>query len=624
MQNQLRSSAIAVMVGVCLLFPSVFFVSGRLWASSSLDPSFQMVLGYAVTHSLQFGRDIIFTYGPLGFITAWFGLGDLESARLVGGLLLAVTIVGAVARLAGGVRWPFVAVLFAWLITAPSSLDYTYQAFFFTIILVAGAAPSEPSPSTRTIIAAAVVLALLGLVKATFLFLSFPLIAFGFISLLGGSRTRLAVVWLSSYVLAFVAVWLACGQQPGAIYDYLQTSGEISSGYSEAMGRLPNVGVFVAVCGATAATVIGGLAQLRGGGATRWKRAHRTAVLTAVLFVAWKSGVVRADFFHLIPFLLLLPVLYFFAVKEFLQVGAPFQVMMRAGLGLAAAMALAVLGSDGRPLRRALKTPAVYAESLRGLLDARAPMMDPGTDSTIFGIDNRMRRLVGRAPIDVFGSRQGAALLNRMNYRPRPVFQSYSAYTPALQQANLDHYLGRSRPTFVLFDLKPIDNQFPTLEDAPLLIHLLGWYEPIGSSNGTLLLRMRAPGGRKPILTSLGRLELRFHQPLPLANYGNRRIVARIGVNLTLAGRLVAFVLRAPPINLKVTTADGRTGWYTFIPGMAKSGFLLSPLIQTNRDLYGLNLNPGTQALLEIQLVASYPQMFYRDPIRVELFELTL
>jgi hypothetical protein len=251
-------------------------------------------------------------------------------------------------------------------------------------------------------------------------------------------------------------------------------------------------------------------------------------------------------------------------------------------------------------------------------------MEDAGTDITIAGIDSRTRRLVGQAPIDVFGQRAGVALMNRMNFKPRPVFQSYSAYTPALQKANLDHYLGQSRPTFVLFDLEPIDNRFPTLEDAALLIHLLGSYEPIGSSNGTLLLRERAQGARKPILTSLDRFELRYDQPLPLANYGSRRIVARIDAKPSLAWRLLTFVWHAPPIKLIVKTADGRTQSYTFIPSMARSGFLLSPLVETNSDLYGLGPNPRTQDLHEIQLVGSYAHMFYRDPVEVELMELTL
>src|SRR5687768_11213182 len=80
-QRHTRSNVIAVTVGACLLFPTVFFVSGQAPPSSELDPSWQLLLGYALTHSLEFGREIILTYGPLGFITTRHGLGDLEAPR---------------------------------------------------------------------------------------------------------------------------------------------------------------------------------------------------------------------------------------------------------------------------------------------------------------------------------------------------------------------------------------------------------------------------------------------------------------------------------------------------------------------------------------------------------------
>ena len=39
-----------------------------LMPSSGLDPSWRMALGYLFEHGMQFGHDVVFTYGPLGFV----------------------------------------------------------------------------------------------------------------------------------------------------------------------------------------------------------------------------------------------------------------------------------------------------------------------------------------------------------------------------------------------------------------------------------------------------------------------------------------------------------------------------------------------------------------------------
>jgi hypothetical protein len=53
--------SIAIVAWACLRFPHTTL-------TQSLDPSWTAVLMYARENGLQFGRDIVFTYGPLGFL----------------------------------------------------------------------------------------------------------------------------------------------------------------------------------------------------------------------------------------------------------------------------------------------------------------------------------------------------------------------------------------------------------------------------------------------------------------------------------------------------------------------------------------------------------------------------
>src|ERR1019366_8042506 len=65
-----------------------------------LDPSWRMALGYMFEHGMQFGRDVIFTYGPLGFIMSDTFCGVQFWSLIAGQLALAI-ISGAAIVLLG-------------------------------------------------------------------------------------------------------------------------------------------------------------------------------------------------------------------------------------------------------------------------------------------------------------------------------------------------------------------------------------------------------------------------------------------------------------------------------------------------------------------------------------------
>ena len=59
----------------------------------------------------------------------------------------------------------------------------------------------------------------------------------------------------------------------------------------------------------------------------------------------------------------------------------------------------------------------------------------------------QIKRTIGQSTVDVFGYGQSLAIANDLNYTPRPIFQGYSAYTPALVKANADFYRSAGAPS---------------------------------------------------------------------------------------------------------------------------------------------------------------------------------
>src|SRR6202040_4372562 len=77
-------------------------------------------------------------------------------------------------------------------------------------------------------------------------------------------------------------------------------------------------------------------------------------------------------------------------------------------------------------------------------------------------------------------------------WNPRPIIQSYSAYTPALVRLNEQHLRGPDAPEWVLFDLQSIDGRLPSLDDGLSWPALLDNYA-FTSYNGHFVLMHKKP-----------------------------------------------------------------------------------------------------------------------------------
>lgn len=97
-----------------------------------------------------------------------------------------------------------------------------------------------------------------------------------------------------------------------------------------------------------------------------------------------------------------------------------------------------------------------------------------------------------------------------------------------------------------------------------------------------------------------------------------------------LLGRLAGFVFRPPILTLTVRLANGNEQSFRLIEGLARSGFLLSPLIETSGDFAAVAT--GRWATVEDRRVVAFRldtlsesgRRFYREPIKCTSAELRL
>jgi hypothetical protein len=234
-----------------------------------------------------------------------------------------------------------------------------------------------------------------------------------------------------------------------------------------------------------------------------------------------------------------------------------------------------------------------------------------------------VRKIVGQATVDVFGQHPIYALFNDLNYRPRPVFQSYVACSAPLMRLNEAFYLSAGAPDYVMFSLGPVDRRFPPLEDAMVLRHLLLNYKPVGAEDEFLLLKRESSG--VPRLKLLREGTVRPGERIKLGDSGNADIWLEIELKPSWRGGLRQALYQAPAVRLaawgegaKPLLARRRAP-----PAMLAGGFVASPLLMRNEDVSArYDGKPGSRPVGYSVELQPGEEHFWQSTVRFRVFEI--
>lgn len=575
-----------------------FLTIPRITLTNGMESSWSAVLHYAHEKGLQFGPDFFYTYGPLGFLSIFYftpGTGGLRLAVDVGlcfGVAAAVCLLAW--RLSLGWRILTIAVfaLFA------ANIHVGTQDLLINVGLLCWGllCVCESGPRVRVYALCLALMAIFSaLTKITGLALAGLTVGALAADLWLNGSHRLSLALALSFVAGFLGGWVVLGQTIAQLPAFLARGFAIAGGYNGAMGLEPTtaalVGGILTLLAALGAMLTRYRAQEKGDARQRWRQRLLFAWLLLLLFVTWKHGFVRADPHHAIFFLGFAPILALVlgALPGRTSKQGRWASQLAGACCLCATVTLQwLLYPDFLHLDQPFRQVAVNAATLLRPGDYQAQMQHSLQLERNRATLPQLREMIGSAPVDVFGNYQAYAVFNDLNYQPRPVFQSYSAYTAPLMRLNERFYSSGSAPQFVLARLGTIDDRFPVLEDALAFRYLLRNYEPIGNEGGFLLLKSRS--SVMPRLTLLRQGTVHVGQPIELESDGSSDIWLEVDVQPTAAGRLRQLCYH--PSRVWLSVRDGipakPTKLFRAPPPMMTAGFVASPLILSNDCLADL------------------------------------
>ena len=591
----------------------IFTAFEPLLPDPAFDGSWRYAVAAAAARSMPFGRDFVFTFGPLGMLYSGFrlpsqdalylGLHTLLSAGLFAGFLLS----SRPARRPALILLPVVV-----------AASVTPDAIFFVLplSLVTGCTRRNLSPVTRgtVVVLVAACDGLLPLIKGT---MSLPVGACTVIAtgLLARERSAWALVVPSVTVVTFLSAWSGVGQHLTDIPIYLSTQSEIAAGYTDAMsvfGAVSGVAIFVAFA---VAIVVPWAA-----GAMPGQRIAIATATTLVAFVAFKAGFVRDDGHSLIS----ASALSLLGLLLFVQASPGLSVLGLA-LGVAGWACVAHADMDISPRAIASRFTDALSESIHSIRDR---VRHPGRTFAPFEqrraeIADLFERPEDDGFYDVYPTGQTPLLASGLPWAPRPIIQSYSAYTPALSAMNAAHLTGSDAPDNVMFDVMSLDNRYPSLDDGLSWLALLSRYDHRGFFAGTSHLARSAVARSTAVEAPFLNRSVAFGEEVRLPPTPSEPVWAKLDFRLTPLGHLGSALFKAPELLIDVTYQGGAARTYRIVAGEGSAGFLLSPTVGSARDFIALKL--GVDDLLSDKVVRSFRmRQNFAYPLWGERFDATL
>ena len=584
--------------------------------SPGLDESWQQCLGYFFLHRFQAGVDYVWTYGPLGNFATQSYNGDLFWSKYAWEVAVNLVLAALLTRLGQQLpSRPFqIAYVLLVLITEPRWDTYYLAALVWPVILVLRADQVKQG----VLAALGFWLAVLALVKFTWLLIA----ALAWLSLVVGFRKQQGrrIEAMVGFPLAISLLWLALGQAPGHFVPYLAASWQIAAGYGEAMAADGPAGRVVLALSILLALILLAVISVQ----STWKSVRPLlglALLGVSVLLTWKHGFTRQlshdvlffGFVALVPFAGVALVSPARQESESVRYGTP------EFLTAALTVIVVVLSLLGRGQFDPSEWSRRFITNMHALVSPLATrdrcQREYDTLAGAWALP-RLSAIVGTETVDQLSCDQGVVLLNHWNYRPRPVFQSYSAYSPRLLADNAAFFLSDRAPRFLLWSMKPIDDRLPTSEDGPALLVIFRLYRLVAEEKGFLLLERRSslPGeGNAREIVREGTVVL--NEEMRSIELPGSAHVVRLFFEDTAWGKVRKLFFRPPELFLRVRTLDGIEESYRLIPALASAGFLLDPLLRDDEDMKEWLSGGKVPRLVSFAVIGS--PACYNESIRV-------
>lgn len=553
----------------------------------TLDSNWMLALSAACQRGLAFGSELVFTFGPYGcLVNHQYWPSQYLTALIFCFLVALIAAWLALSSCRNGPEFWAATLILLWLgATARMMPDAAMIALPLAYVLHALRNPDRRLDTLLGLIA-------LGFVSLTkFTLLPICLLAAGAAPFLrpGKSLTAASKAFateLPLFIALLLLAWCLAGQALIDLPYFLAGAAEVARGYPQAMAWGPHdflrsaTAMLASVSAAALALTVAAWAWMDPG--PWWRRLVLVGFVLLLLYAGFRHGVIRADEWHLTMStsitgaLALVLLLNLDRYRVYLGVIATACLLLSIAMARTASFAEAPFTSLANNLR--------YLASPQASMTALSEQWQQFADAQKEDHPH-LRTLSGS--YDIIGHDQHLILAAGLEaWRPRPIFQSYSAYTPRLAAANADFLSSPGRPEWLIVAAETIDGRLPTMDDAALWPEIKRLYVPQFVDGRHLVMSRRVAPELPVYANSPARVRVTGWSTVPGGEATpDPSVYAAIDIHEGLRTRLRAALWRPPLYFLELRAGGSGPRRFRIVPEAAQGGFLLWPVIDSPEAL---------------------------------------
>lgn len=610
-----KAQILLIIYGI-LSFPVFYCLMGN-----GLTISWRYALNKLTSlNDVKFGTDIVFTYGPLGFLT---------SPMYINGNFVFATLIYIV-------MWTSTMILFYKLLKKSINSIYMIILSLFVMFLGSPANAADLYIQYCVLIALAVLWIDMGDIFATVFLVVATTIAFFF-------KFSITIAIIGTFVFFLVSkitvkdykriwiVFLPCITIPVSyiIYNpslhgflqFVKGSWEVSKGFNTAMSINPYdpyvfwmfllMTIYIAIM----------ISQLI------FKKQKNFLImlwLAPCLFMSYKHGYVRADEVHVVG--AYAEILATFSVVILLfDVEGLYEEMVKKtkkGMIQASLIASLLLGTilDYSTSLNPWKNLTSRIQSISAAFYSMTEDRYEDNLDDIRAIPGGILGVIGDCsytsyPWEITFIEPTEDVAN--NFIPLPTIQMYSAYTPYLDNKTAYLFNRESAPEYIIFNFDTIDGRIPLLEAPSTWKAMQDNYEIImfDSINNFFLLQHKENTTDRNGYSEI--IQVDKSDIVTVKGYSE----VKVNANLTVWGQLVNFIWKIPEVRIEITYTDGTVKEGRVLMDNLSNGITVNGLPYDHDTLYDALLNDGANCRIQSISFSGDGLKYYTDTLSVEYFK---
>lgn len=357
-------------------------------------------------------------------------------------------------------------------------------------------------------------------------------------------------------------------------------------------------------------------------------------LITLSLFAAWKHGMAREDIYHVRGFLIYLMIclsifILFNKRKSFTNIVLSIVILFLFSINMGNAV-------NYYSPKYEIFRGNNFIEFISDFSELKLNAVKKTEENlSVNKLPQKILDTISNSTVDVYPWDYSIIAINNLNWQPRVVIQSYAAYTPWLDQRNVNHFKSESAPEYLIWeyskisedvnggDLNSIDYRYLLNDEPRTILELISSYDHCYSENKFQLFKKRV----QPIFTiskSIDTCKLTWGEWVEVPEFDDGLLRAKLKFKKSVLQKMKSFLYKDEQFWIYFKLTNGSIHKYRIVPKNAVDGLWINPYIFNADKMYTVDkimFKCSNKRILNSKLTVSWEQIeFKNNPERIKEF----